>query len=119
MLDVISKKNSFFVIVNDRIFGYSLFGDNETLNIRFVSQQKTLCLSEEFNNILSSVSNNLSERKTLKTLCSEFYTNKRTIEKLFRENVGMTFHEHIAVIPKKFRCGYCAGNGFFFLAEFQ
>ena len=95
MLDVISKKNSFFVIVNDRIFRYSLFGDNETLNIRFVSQQKTLCLSEEFNNILSSVSNNLSERKTLKTLCSEFYTNKRTIEKLFRENVGMTFHEHM------------------------
>lgn len=95
MLDVISKKNSFFAIVNDRIFRYSLFGDNETLNIRFVSQQKTLCLSEEFNNILSSVSNNLSERKTLKTLCSEFYTNKRTIEKLFRENVGMTFHEHM------------------------
>ena len=30
MLDVISKKNSFFVIVNDRIFRYSLFGDNET-----------------------------------------------------------------------------------------
>ena len=48
MLDVISKKNSFFVIVNDRIFRYSLFGDNETLNIRFVSQQKTLCLSDPF-----------------------------------------------------------------------
>ena len=93
MLDVISKKNSFFVIVNDRIFGYSLFGDNETLNIRFVSQQKTLCLSEEFNNILSSVSNNLSERLILcAKIGAESLSAASHIADAHRTGIGMAAH---------------------------
>lgn len=95
MLDVKTRKNSLFVIVNKRVFEYSVFGDSEVLNIRFTAQQKPLCFSEEFNDILSFITTDLQTKKTLKILCSAFYTNKRAVEKLFRENVGMTFHEYM------------------------
>lgn len=95
MIDIITDNNSVFVTVNGKILRYTFCDDNGILIIRFLPPQKPICFSSDFSDILSFLTKDLSEKITLQNICSEFYTNKRAIEKLFRENTGMTYHEYM------------------------
>ena len=95
MLDIITKKSTVFIIMNGRTFRYILTDDNGSLILRFLPIQEPIYRSKEFFEIQNYVTSNLHKRTTLKDITAAFYTNKRSVEKLFRENVGMTFHEYI------------------------
>ena len=95
MIDITTDNNSVFVTVNGKIFRYAFCDDNGVSIIRFLPTQKPICFSSDFAAILSFLTKDLSAKITLQNICTEFYTNKRAIEKLFRENVEMSYYDYM------------------------
>ena len=95
MIDITTDNNSVFVTVNGKIFRYAFCDDNGVSIIRFLPTQKPICFSSDFAAILSFLTKDLSAKITLQNICTEFYTNKRAIEKLFRENVEMSYYYYM------------------------